>query len=47
MKADQIADLELLDERFPGRRPRAAGNHLKWIKLFTMQIPGRANNVPE
>src|SRR5580704_2588223 len=34
MKADEIADRELLDQSFPGGRPTAAGKHLKWSKLF-------------
>ena len=34
MKTDKIADLELLDQTFPGRRPTATGNHIKWDKLF-------------
>src|SRR5882757_11350386 len=28
MKADEIADLELLDQTFPGGRPTASGQHV-------------------
>jgi putative DNA-invertase from lambdoid prophage Rac len=34
MKANEIADIELLDQFFPGGRPTASGKHLKWNKLF-------------
>ena len=34
MKADEIIDLELLDQTFPGGRPTASGKHLKWQTLF-------------
>jgi hypothetical protein len=39
MKADEIADLELLDQSFPGGRPTASGKHLKWNKLFIRVKP--------
>jgi len=39
MKADEIADLELLDQNFPGGRPTASGKHLKWNKLFIRVKP--------
>ena len=39
MKADEIADLELLDQSFPGGRPTAAGKHLKWNTLFIRVKP--------
>ncbi len=39
MKADEIADLELLDQIFPGGRPTAAGKHLKWNTLFIRVKP--------
>ena len=39
MKADEIADLELLDQSFPGGRPSAASKHLKWNTLFIRVKP--------
>ena len=39
MKANEIADLELLDQIFPGGRPTASGKHLKWNKLFIRVQP--------
>ena len=39
MKTDEIADLELLDQNFPGGRPTAAGKHLKWNTLFIRVKP--------
>ena len=39
MKADEIIDLELLDQRFPGGRPTASGKHLKWETLFIRVKP--------
>src|SRR6202795_5185650 len=39
MKADEIADLELLEQSFPGGRPTASGKHLKWTKLFIRVKP--------
>jgi hypothetical protein len=34
LKAGDIIGLELLDQTFPGGRPTATGNHIKWDKLF-------------
>jgi len=39
MKADEIADIELLEQSFPGGRPTASGKHLKWTKLFIRVKP--------
>jgi hypothetical protein len=39
MKADEIVDLTLLDQIFPGGRPTASGKHLKWDKLFIRVKP--------
>ena len=39
IKADEIIDLELLDQTFPGGRPTAAGQHLKWQTLFIRVKP--------
>jgi len=41
MKTDEITDLELLDQTFPGGRPTAIGNHIKWDKLFIRVKPAR------
>ncbi len=34
LKTNEIGDLELLDDVFPGGRPTASGKHRKWDKLF-------------
>jgi len=39
MKTDEIVDLELLDQTFPGGRPTSTGNHIKWDKLFIRVKP--------
>jgi hypothetical protein len=39
MKTDEIVDLELIDQTFPGGRPTATGNHIKWDKLFIRVKP--------
>ena len=39
MKANEITDLELLDQTFPGGRPTASGKHLKWNTLFVRVKP--------
>lgn len=39
MKADEITDLELLDQTFPGGRPTASGKHLTWDTLFIRVKP--------
>jgi len=39
MKADEIVNLELLDQNFPGGRPTATGNHIRWDKLFILVKP--------
>ncbi len=44
MKTDEIADLDLLDQTFPGGRPTASGKHLKWDNLFIRVKP--ANDHP-
>jgi hypothetical protein len=31
MKTDEIVDLELLDQTFPGGRPTSTGNHINGI----------------
>ena len=42
MKANEITDLELLDQTFPGGRPTASGKHLKWDTLFIRVKPATA-----
>jgi hypothetical protein len=39
MKTDEISDLELLDQTFPGGRPTDTGHHIKWDKLFIRVKP--------
>src|SRR5579863_9173626 len=39
MKTDEIVNLELLDLTFPGGRPTATGNHIRWDKLFIRVKP--------
>ena len=39
MKADEIIDLELLDQTFPGGRPTASGKHIQWDTLFIRVQP--------
>jgi hypothetical protein len=39
MKADEVIDLELLDQTFPGGRPTSTGNHVRWDKLFIRVKP--------
>lgn len=41
MKTDEITELEMLDETFPGGRPTASGNHIKWDRLFIRVKPAR------
>jgi hypothetical protein len=39
MKTDEIVNLELLDQTFPGGRPTPTGNHTRWDKLFLRVKP--------
>ena len=39
MKANEIENLDLLDQTFPGGPPTASGKHLKWDKLFIRVKP--------
>lgn len=39
MKTDEIVNPELLDQTFPGGRPTATGNHIRWDKLFIRVRP--------
>jgi hypothetical protein len=45
MKADEIADIELLDQSFPGGRPTPSGKHLKWSKLFIRVKPANDDHL--
>lgn len=44
MKTDEIVDLELLDQTFPGGRPTATGNHIRWDTLFIRVKPATRTN---
>ena len=39
MKVDEMHDIALLNRAFPGGRPTASGNHIKWDKLFIRVKP--------
>jgi hypothetical protein len=39
MKVDDITDMHILPETFPGGRPTAFGKHVKWDKLFIRVKP--------
>jgi hypothetical protein len=39
MKTDEICELTLLDETFPGGRPTEKGEHIKWEVLFIRVRP--------
>ena len=41
MKTDEISDLILLDQTFPGGRPTSKGKHIKWDVLFIRVKPAR------
>jgi hypothetical protein len=43
MKADEITDLTLLDQTFPGGRPTSSGNHIRWDQLFIRVKPAGAH----
>ena len=38
-KVQEISDLALLDQTFPGGRPTASGKHVKWDVLFIQVKP--------
>jgi len=42
MKTDEIVNFELLDQTFPGGRPTATGNHIRWDKLLIRVKPANA-----
>jgi hypothetical protein len=39
MELEQISDVHLLDQTFPGGRPTLSGKHHKWDKLFIRVKP--------
>ena len=39
MKVDEIHQIELLDQTFPGGRPTPCGKHVKWQKIFIRVKP--------
>jgi len=44
-KVDEMTDLVLLDQTFPGGRPTASGKHIQWDVLFIRVKP--ANSSPQ
>lgn len=46
MKTDEIVNLKLLDQTFPGGRPTSTGNHIKWDKLFIRVKPATQTSPP-
>jgi hypothetical protein len=46
MKTDEAIALELSDQTFPGGRPTATGNHIKWDKLFIRVKPALERGRP-
>jgi hypothetical protein len=40
-KVDEMTDLVLLDQIFPGRRPTASGKHIKWDVLSIRVKPAQ------
>ena len=41
MKVEEMDDITLLNRTFPGGRPTASGNHIKWDKLFIRVKPAQ------
>lgn len=39
METDQITNIQLLDQTFPGGRPTSSGKHKKWDKVFVRVEP--------
>jgi hypothetical protein len=39
MKTDEIDEIQLLDQNFPGGRPTPSGRHVKWDELFIRVKP--------
>ena len=45
-KVDEITDLEIMDQTFPGGRPTATGKHIKWDVLFIRVKPAKSQTQP-
>jgi hypothetical protein len=43
IQTDQISDIHLLSQTFPGGRPNPSGKHHKWDKLFIRVKPAHAD----
>jgi|SRR5215469_11560207 len=42
-KVDEMTDVLLLDQTFPGGRPTASGKHIKWEVLFIRVKPAKGH----
>jgi len=42
-KVDEITDIVLLDQTFPGGRPTASANHIQWEVLFIRVRPANGH----
>jgi hypothetical protein len=42
-KVDEITDLEMLDQTFPGGRPTPSGKHIHWDVLFIRVKPAASS----
>ncbi len=45
-KIDEMTDLTLLDQAFPGGRPTASGKHIQWDVLFIRVEPANDHLMP-
>lgn len=45
MKVDEITEMVMLDETFPGGRPTASGKHLRWDVLFIRVQPAAEHRI--
>lgn len=45
MKTDEITGLTLLEQTFPGGRPTASGNHVRWKNLFIRVKPAAVRSA--
>jgi hypothetical protein len=47
MRTDEVVNLEVLDQTFPGGRPTAAGNHTRWANFsFALDPPDGSTPAP-
>ena len=44
MNVDEIDDITSLNRSFPGGRPTASGNHIKWDTLFIRVKPAKGRS---